>query len=587
MEPAASYAAVARAREKEMPVRVFIAMFIAMATFIMAPSVWPVTWLCAVCAYQLVDRIVTRQLEVNCDLDLPRHLKVAYVISTLGSSIVYTAITPYLWFMGGDAGQWFAIMASCGGMLHVALRAYPSKAVLLAGAVPHAMSLFGLPALYVMTRGDHHMVTLAMILIGAMLYIAHLIAGAQQSGAAMADLRKATAEANDARDQAERASAAKSQFLATVSHEIRTPMNAVLSAAHLLKRTSLTEEQAAHVAMLNNGGEVLVALLNDVLDISKIEAGKMELEEAVFNLPEALDALVALYGPRAHANGVELALDKAEDLPAIIRTDPLRLRQILFNLLSNAVKFTDHGKVTLRTRRFVAAGREWLGVEVQDTGCGIDVEAMGRLFGSFEQARATTARSHGGTGLGLAISHRLATLMGGDLTCESTPGKGSIFRLSVPLVSAPVSVLRSDGRAANDPDDIPHLSILVAEDHDVNRRIVALFLEPLGWRLTMALNGAEAVEAAGKEAFDVILMDMQMPVMDGVEAGLAIRAGGGPNAGAPIVALTANALGHHRDAWRPVDAAAFLTKPIDPELLVETLVKVSEPRRSEAGRAVA
>ncbi len=587
MEPAATYAAVARAREKEMPVRVFLAMFIAMASFVLAPSVWPVTWLCAVCAYQLIDRGITRELEAYADEALPAHLKIAYVISTMGSSIVYTAITPYLWFMGGEAGQWFAIMASCGGMLHVALRTYPSRAVMMAGALPHAASLFGLPALYVLTRGDHNLISLAMILIGAMLYIAHLIAGAQQSGAAMADLRRATAEANEARDLAERASAAKSQFLATVSHEIRTPMNAVLSAAHLLKRTTLTEDQAAHVAMLNNGGEVLVALLNDVLDISKIEAGKMDLEEAAFNLPEALDALVALYGPRAQANGVALIIDKAGDLPGVIRTDPLRLRQILFNLLSNAVKFTDHGAVTLSARRYSAGGADWLGVDVRDTGCGIDQEAMGRLFGNFEQAKAATARSHGGTGLGLAISRRLATLMGGDLTCESTPGQGSIFHLSVPLIEAPAPLQRADGRAANDPDGLPSLSILVAEDHDVNRRIVALFLEPLGWRLTMALNGAEAVEMAGKQVFDAILMDMQMPVMGGIEASLAIRAGIGPNAKTPIVALTANALGHHRDAWKPAGAAAFLTKPIDPELLVETLISVSEPRRAEAARAVA
>jgi CheY-like chemotaxis protein len=205
------------------------------------------------------------------------------------------------------------------------------------------------------------------------------------------------------------------------------------------------------------------------------------------------------------------------------------------------------------------------------------------LFGSFEQAKAATARNHGGTGLGLAISRRLAELLGGGLSCQSRPGEGSTFRFETPLVEvAKASEVISPDRAANDGDAMPPMSILVAEDHDVNRRIVSLFLEPLGWRLTMAVNGAEAVEAAKVETFDAILMDMQMPVMNGVDAGLAIRQGGGPNATTPIIALTANALGHHRDAWDPVGVSAFLTKPIDPNLLVTSLLAAGQAGQGEA-----
>jgi CheY-like chemotaxis protein len=226
-------------------------------------------------------------------------------------------------------------------------------------------------------------------------------------------------------------------------------------------------------------------------------------------------------------------------------------------------------------------------LEVADTGIGIDEEAQGRLFGSFEQARGDTARSHGGTGLGLAISKKLAEMMGGGLTCHSVVGHGSTFRLETPLIRSQATAAPSRGMSGEDEEPLPALSILVAEDHDVNRKIVGLFLEPLGWRLSMAVNGAEAVQAAGLERFDAILMDMQMPVLGGVDASLAIRQGDGPNAATPIIALTANALGHHRDAWDAVDAFAFLTKPIDPDLLVSTLLAAHEANAAAAPESAA
>jgi len=364
-------------------------------------------------------------------------------------------------------------------------------------------------------------------------------------------------------------------------------MNAVLSAAHLLKRTPLNPEQEDHVAMLTNGGQVLVGLLNDVLDISKIEAGKMVLDHADLDLGEALDSLIKLYQPKTDASGVSLRLMAANDLPGAVRTDPLRLRQILFNLVSNAVKFTDEGEIIIRAGRGQGADRGEVWFEVSDSGIGIDAEAMTRLFGSFEQAKAETARHHGGTGLGLAISRRLAEMMGGTLTCQSTLGEGSTFRLVLPLIETDATALAPSDAEAIAMDPGRRLSILVAEDHEVNRKIVGLFLEPLGWRLTMAKDGGEAVAMAGQESFDAILMDMQMPVMNGVDASMAIRRAGGPNAQAPIIALTANALGHHREAWEPVGVAGFLTKPINPELLVQTLIEATASRppclaRSEA-----
>jgi signal transduction histidine kinase/CheY-like chemotaxis protein len=586
MQTPVNYAAIAAARDQELGARIGIGFFIAASAYFLAPSPWVVVWLCGMIFIQLCDRNVSAALGEQGD-DPPWWLKAAYIASALTSSIAYTAITPYIWLNGGDPGHWFALILSCGGMLHVALRSFSSPRLLIAAGAPHAAMLFTLPILHDATGAGVDVRSVIIVLLGGCIYVAHLVAAVRQSQGSMTLLSRASDEAHAAQRLAESASAAKSEFLATVSHEIRTPMNAVLSAAHLLKRTSLTREQDEHVAMLTNAGEVLVGLLNDVLDISKIEAGKMVLDEADLDLAEAMDSLIKLYAPRLESKGVALVLDMAPDVPRMIRTDPLRVRQILFNLLSNAAKFTESGQVTIRGRVERAGEAEVLTFEVEDTGIGIDEEAQGRLFGSFEQARGDTARSHGGTGLGLAISRKLAEMMGGGLTCTSIIGRGSTFRLETPLIRSEASAGSSRKSAADEADDLPVLSILVAEDHDVNRKIVGLFLEPLGWRLTMAVNGAEAVQAADREPFDAILMDMQMPVLGGVDASLAIRQGDGPNANTPIIALTANALGHHRDAWDAVGVAAFLTKPIDPDLLVSTLLAAYEATAAEPAAAAA
>jgi signal transduction histidine kinase len=579
MRNSVNFAAIAAARDQEMGARIGIGLFIAAAAYFLAPSPWVVVWLCGMVFVQLCDRNVSALLAEHPGR-LPLWLKATYTFSAFVNAVAYTAITPYFWFEGGEPGRWFALILSCGGMLHVALRSFSSPIILIAAGAPHLFMLFTLPMMGGGQSADTRSVVI--VLLGGGIYVAHLVAAVLQSQNSLAMVSRAGKEAHAARLLAESASAAKSEFLATVSHEIRTPMNAVLSAAHLLKRTNLTREQEEHVAMLTNAGEVLVGLLNDVLDISKIEAGKMVLDEADLDLGEAMESLVKLYAPRLESKGVALVLDVAAEVPRMIRTDPLRLRQILFNLLSNAAKFTETGQVTLRTRVERREETEILSFEVEDTGIGIDDEAQGRLFGSFEQARGDTARSHGGTGLGLAISRKLAEMMGGGLTCASVVGEGSTFRLETPLIRSQAAAGPARQTDGDDAEDLPALSILVAEDHDVNRKIVGLFLEPLGWRLTMAVNGADAVQAAQRERFDAILMDMQMPVLGGVDASLAIRQGDGPNADTPIIALTANALGHHREAWDAVGVAAFLTKPIDPNLLVSTLLAAHGAAAAEA-----
>jgi CheY-like chemotaxis protein/anti-sigma regulatory factor (Ser/Thr protein kinase) len=318
--------------------------------------------------------------------------------------------------------------------------------------------------------------------------------------------------------------------------------------------------------MLVDASEVLLGLLNDVLDFSKIEAGKMTLERIAFDPGEKLDALIRMWRPRAEAKGLTLSLETPGDLPPIVQGDSLRLQQVLFNLLSNAVKFTDRGRVAVRA----TWSDSRLVVEVEDTGCGIPHDRLTQVFDSFEQADVGTTRRYGGTGLGLAISRRLAALMEGGLEVESVPGRGSVFRFEGRFPAVAATAPRPEAEAT-DAGGLEGLQVLAAEDHPVNRRILALLLEPLGCRLAVVENGAEAVAAAAERPFDVILLDMQMPVMDGLDAARAIRAGAGPCRDTPIVALTANALDVHRQAWLAVGAAGFLTKPIDAAALASTL----------------
>lgn len=563
MQAQTGYAIVAETRARGLKTRMALAAFIGVTALIYSPGWWPVIWFVATGLGQWIDSLVMRRYLRDPTLlpGLP-YRTFTWVMVFLNTAL-YSGITLYVWQAGGEVGKAFAIVQACGGLLHVTLHMHYQRSLLIASTLAHATFLLGMPVMSGLKSGP---LAVAVAVIGCLLYISHLVVAVRQSSQTTQALREATVEA-------ERASAAKTDFLATISHEIRTPMNAVISAGHLLQRTALTPEQAAHVFMLTHASDMLLGLLNDVLDLSRIEAGKMVLAEADLDLHEALRALIMLWQPQAAEKGCTLVLDLAEDVPVMIRSDPLRLRQILFNLLSNAVKFTEVGGIVLHVRRSGLAD-DRLVFEVQDTGCGIATDVQARLFSSFEQADAGTTRRYGGSGLGLSISRKLAEIMQGDLSVESQPGRGSVFRLEMPLVEAlslgTVPQVPAGQQGRDEASDRP-LSILVAEDHEVNRRIIGLFLEPLGWHLSMTVNGAEAVKAAQDRRFDVVLMDMQMPVMDGLDAAHLIRNGSGPNANTPIVALTANVLEQHRRAWHGVGADAFLSKPIDPALLIETL----------------
>ena len=491
------------------------------------------------------------------------------------------ATAPLLaWFSGHPFGQSLAMTLLVGGYVLVfsQLRSSPKQAMVISSPYGVAASiilgsLWGTPLFLPFLAVIPFTAAGLFVLVMMTMLREERIRAFQEHQAHLIE------ELEAARDRANAASEAKSSFLGVISHELRTPMNGVLGAAQLLGATRLEPTQREYLSIIRNSGDNLLSLLNDILDMTKIEAGKMTFEVVDVSIEDLHKRVTGPFQAQAEAKGLTFSARFEGDIPAVVRGDPLRVCQVIHNLLSNAVKFTDKGEVAYVVRGArLGEDRVRFDFEVTDSGAGISPDDLARLFQPFTQVDASSTRRFGGTGLGLTISRRMANIMDGDISVTSTLGEGSTFTFTVEA-----DVVEWSRQAAAEPilaeiEDGRALSVLVVEDHPVNRMILEAWMGSAGHASATAENGQVAIEAAGEQRFDLIIMDVNMPVMDGLTATRAIRAGDGPNNDTPIVVLSASARSEDHAAGLDAGADAYLNKPIDFAALAMVMNRVGGGR---------
>jgi signal transduction histidine kinase len=555
---------VARFRKRDTRVILPLTLLAAGGSLVWLDLTFSVAWAGVMLGLLLANHIVCSRLLAG-PVPGPR-AEATLALFTLVKTLGYGTM-PLALLLTGDETASVAAMAMVGAVALSAAAELPASR-LISGS---ALAAIGVVTAAGLLLSEHHSSWLQVLVaaIAVISMFAYVLEAALHREAIEHALADARDQALAQERVADAANAAKSAFLANISHEIRTPLNGVLGMSQVMARDTLTLPQRERLEVISESGEALLALLNNVLDLSKIEAGQMAVEAVPFELENILGSAQATFAPLAEARGVGLELMLDEGVRGRFQGDPNRLRQVIFNLVSNAVKFTDQGQITLGAAMEPAGLRLW----VEDTGPGMTPEEIKGLFVRFAQLDPSIPRRHGGTGLGLAISRELCALMGGTLEVSSTPGEGSIFTLSIPLTRLGDSAPRLEPGPEVPQGDMARLKVLVAEDGAVNQIVLRALLGPLGIEPVMVEDGAAAVSAWESGDWDLILMDVRMPVMDGIAATTTIRARerASGRRRTRILGVSADAMAHQVDVLLAAGMDGHVSKPIEVRRLYEAL----------------
>lgn len=563
-----------------------------------------VAWVLGYFAVQLLDLLVFGPINDGKVERLTGVRRVAGWVMLTANAAYFGSLSVPMWLVGGPMGGICAAMLLSAGAIYSVINAPRSTSVMLMTASIQFVYLAATPLFMAVYGASPGFVTAAAVAVGV--FITYCLSTWQRMNEARVSESAARIEADQKRMDAERIMEGRSAFLAAVGHDLRTPISAILTGSAELERGAGDSAARAQARLISDAGFMMKALLDDLLDHAKLDAGHMTVDEVDFDLRDLLNQTVRLWRAPARAKGLKLRVEGAASLPSVVRGDPMRLRQVLNNLISNAMKFTDAGAITLRLRAWIEEpGGHAVLIEVSDTGPGMTSAQVARLFTPFDQTAEGVSARHGGTGLGLAISRQLAELMGGRLTARSRPGEGASFTLALRFepgetVGVRVSALDQASRdavaralsdrpepqpaavaeapsappkdqeaaPADDEDEGRPMRVLVVDDHDINRRAIQLILQPLGCDIATAADGMAALKICEHTAFDLIFMDVRMPELDGRETTRRIRAGDGPNAGAPIIAVTADTAEEDIAACTAAGMTYFVPKPITPPMLL-------------------
>ena len=583
---------------------------------------WPLSvgWVIGYFIVQGLDVWVFSPVNSGRTDELKGMRKVAGWLMLLLNAAYFGSLSIPMWLLGGPMGGICAAMLLSAGAIYSVINAPRSRAVMLMTASVQFLYLASTPVFMAIYGASTGFVTAAAIAVGV--FVTYCLSTWQRMHVARLAESSARVEADQKRMDAERIMEGRSAFLAAIGHDLRTPISAILAGASELERGAMDASARSQAQLITDAGFMMKALLDDLLDHAKLDAGHMTVDHIDFNLRELLSQTVRLWRGPARAKGLKIRVEGAATMPQAVRGDPMRLRQVLNNLISNAMKFTDTGSITLRLNAWAdePAGHAVL-IEVADTGPGMTADQLARLFTPFDQTIAGVSAVHGGTGLGLAISQQLVQLMDGRLTARSEPGAGARFTLSLNLlpgeavaIATPaldqqsrdaVALALSGRRSAaaeqiaapqplfeappaptplmveatpepdqEDDDEGRPMRVLVVDDHDINRRAIQLILQPLGCDIATAADGMAALRICEHTAFDLIFMDVRMPELDGRETTRRIRAGDGPNAGVPIIAVTADTAAEDIAACTAAGMTYFVPKPITPPMLLGAITHV-------------